>query len=589
MLRKVFCILFICCLQRGFAQEQNNLGHLLTAMQNAYDSNSDSFEYYANTVYAMAVKQGNIDAEIKASKYLGIKYYLNGQADTAVKVLLEAARDAAKYPATIQSAYLDYAIAQVYGTNKYGGISKQYLTKGMGIALMLKDDTALADGYNRLGIMYERGASFDSAMYFYQQALHYNDKANFLLGKAYSLENIAGLYARKNDLRKALRYQEEALGYKMRVGKKIDIAMAYINVAETYDSLKQYDSAINYIGKTLSITAEIDYKDLTKYAYQLLATIYEGRRDHVRALLYYKKFTALNDSIYNETKTKQLAEVNAKYETEKKEEQIRGLAQQTTIQQMQLKQRSFLLFIVIGLFVASGIIVYLVYNWRKLKAQSARQVEINRQQSEIAREVFNAEENERKRIAADLHDGVGQLLSAALLNLNNYFTTRSINKQTDVQAGQIASLMAESYDELRSISHQMMPNALLKTGLAAAVEELALKTSNDVLAVNLEITGFDERINPEIESVIYRVIQESISNVIKHAKAKKMDVQILKDEDGISVTIEDNGKGFDMTRLKNKGMGLKNIYSRVQFHNGTVDIISDAGKGTFIAIHIPTA
>ena len=588
MLRRLFCLFIVLfLLQTATGQVVHRaLDELLSAVQRTYDTNSDSLEYYATKATELAKKQGNTDAEIKAQRLLAIKYYLNGQSDKAVKLLLDVARRAEQHPVSLESASLDYAIAQVYDQNKYSAICKQYLRNGLGIALKFNDDELLADGYNRLGVMFERKEMYDSALYFYKQSLHYNDKGKAKLGKAYSLENIAGIYAKRNQPAKALVFQKEALMYKMQEGKQIDLALAYINIAETYDSLKQFDSTISYIQKTLAISTAIDFKDLTKYTYQFLSDIYERHGNYGLALGYHKKYTALNDSIYNDTKAKQLAELNTKYETEKKEEQIKGLNQQTTIQKLQLKQRNIVLFVIIALFLAAGAIAYLAYNRRKLKEQTARQLEINRQQSVIAREVFNAEENERKRIAADLHDGVGQLLSAALLNLNGYFKKKNIDKQTDVQAGQIVSLVTESYDELRSISHQMMPNALQKTGLSAAVRELISKIGSDTLAANLEITGFDGRINPEVETVVYRVIQECIANVLKHSGATRIDIQILNDEDGISATIEDNGKGFD-AGSRHEGIGLKNMQTRVRFQNGTLDINSHPGKGTLVAIHIP--
>jgi two-component system, NarL family, sensor kinase len=151
-------------------------------------------------------------------------------------------------------------------------------------------------------------------------------------------------------------------------------------------------------------------------------------------------------------------------------------------------------------------------------------------------------------------------------------------------------LVDESCKEVRSVSHQMMPNALLKSGLASAIREFIDKIDNRILKINLYTEGLDERLEENTETVLYRVIQECVNNVIKHAGANQLDISLLKDPDGISATIEDNGKGFNTTnQQKFDGIGLKNIKSRVEFLKGTVDFDSSEGNGTLVAIHIPIA
>ena len=157
-----------------------------------------------------------------------------------------------------------------------------------------------------------------------------------------------------------------------------------------------------------------------------------------------------------------------------------------------------------------------------------------------------------------------------------------------LQAEQTLSIVNDSYDEMRSISHQMMPNALLKSGLAFAVKEFLDKIDKDMIKINLETIGLSQRLDEQTETVLYRVIQETVSNVIKHAEANKLDIVLIKDEEGISITIEDNGKGFDKSKTDLRtGMGIGNILSRVEFLKGTVDIDSTIGKGTLVAIFIP--
>jgi signal transduction histidine kinase len=203
--------------------------------------------------------------------------------------------------------------------------------------------------------------------------------------------------------------------------------------------------------------------------------------------------------------------------------------------------------------------------------------------------ILEAEEKERQRIAKDLHDSVGQMMSAAKLNLSAI--ENEIPFKDDMQKEamlRIIKLVDDSCKEVRAVSHNMMPNALLKAGLASAVREFINQIDQKIIKVNLHSEGLNDRLDINTETVLYRVIQECVNNVIKHAHATQLDISLIRDEEGISTTIEDNGKGFDCTDpTKKNGLGLKNIKARVDYLKGTVDFDSAPGKGTLVAIHVP--
>lgn len=212
-----------------------------------------------------------------------------------------------------------------------------------------------------------------------------------------------------------------------------------------------------------------------------------------------------------------------------------------------------------------------------------------KQQDMATRAVIYAEENERKRIAADLHDGVGQMMSAAKMNLSVFENEIPFkNEEQKLSFEKLVSLVDESCREVRSVSHQMMPNALLKSGLASAVKEFIEKIDSRIIKVSLHTEGLNERVDNNTETVLYRVIQECVNNVLKHSGASHLDISLIKDADGISATIEDNGKGFNSSNKQHfEGIGLKNIISRVTYLKGSIDFDSAPGKGTLVAIHVP--
>ena len=167
---------------------------------------------------------------------------------------------------------------------------------------------------------------------------------------------------------------------------------------------------------------------------------------------------------------------------------------------------------------------------------------------------------------------------------------RYLIKQQDAEvlAERTLAMVDESCIEVRSIAHQMMPNALLRSGLVSALRDFVNQVHSSRLKITVETIGLDGRLENNIETVLYRVVQESVNNVIKHAEATLIDILLICDANEITITIEDNGKGFDSSDLKHfEGIGLRNMITRIEYLKGTVEISSAPGKGALIAIHVP--
>jgi len=212
-----------------------------------------------------------------------------------------------------------------------------------------------------------------------------------------------------------------------------------------------------------------------------------------------------------------------------------------------------------------------------------------RQQKLAAQAVLEAEEKERRRIAGDLHDTVGQMMSAVKVNLSMLETEIPFENDKQQQAyRKVLSLVDESCKEVRVVSHNIMPNALKKAGFATAIRDFIEHLDPRIVKINFYMDGLDGQLGPNVETVLYRVVQECVNNVITHAKATTLDICIIKDNDGITATLEDNGVGFDTAAIASaEGIGLKNIQSRIDFLKGTVEWNSSPGRGTLVAIHIP--
>jgi len=272
-----------------------------------------------------------------------------------------------------------------------------------------------------------------------------------------------------------------------------------------------------------------------------------------------------------------------------KEDKISLLNKQNRINQLEVSKKNNLIIIVLTSMAFILMSAYLIYRRNKLKQEQDYHQVLLMQQEKATVDIIAAEEKERKRIASDLHDGVGQLMSAAWMNLQALTSqVAGMNDEDALLIQKSLALIDESCKEVRQVSHNMMPNALLMKGLVNAVREFIGQIDHRSLNINLTAEGIDFPLPSHVETVLYRVIQESVNNVIKHAKASELDISILRSNDGIDVMIEDNGLGFDIFNLPiNHGIGLENIRSRIKFLKGTVEWNSGVGKGTLVSIFIP--
>ena len=327
-----------------------------------------------------------------------------------------------------------------------------------------------------------------------------------------------------------------------------------------------------------------------KQAYGKLAQAYELKKEYLTSIKYYQLYEQYKDSIYTENNAKQMAEMQTKYDVEKKDLELAKNKAEIESNEKQAFIKNIIIASIIALLLLLSIVAILFYRKKQVEQQAKLNAEIAFQKEVRTKAIIEAEEKERRRIAQDLHDGIGQLLSAAKLNLSNLDS--NIPNQTVEQKSAMQnalSLVDDSVKEVRAVSHNMMPNTLIKLGLASAVREFITKLGNaPTLKAELEIVGLDTRLDNQIEIVLYRVIQEVVNNIIKHAKASQISMQLIRHDNELNIIIEDNGIGFDTNKLDSfKGIGIKGIQTRIEFLNGTVDFDSSLGRGTTVIIDVP--
>jgi len=270
-----------------------------------------------------------------------------------------------------------------------------------------------------------------------------------------------------------------------------------------------------------------------------------------------------------------MAELETKYETGKKDQQIADMAR---------NQRMMLMTGIVGLLAVASILMALFFRYRLTNSRKTlaeqRVSQLEQEKKLIATQaVLDGETSERSRLARDLHDGLGSMLSVIKLNLNDIKEGVTLEAEDVGHFNNALSMLDDSIKELRRVAHNMMPDSLMRYGLKVSLTDFCHSVSN----AQFHFFGTDKRLDSKLEIMVYRTVHELVNNAIKHAEAEMINVQIIQENERLSVIVHDNGIGFNTSAIKG-GMGLSNIEKRVKVFNGEMNIYSQPGKGTEINI-----
>ncbi|HMO61026.1 MAG TPA: sensor histidine kinase [Ferruginibacter sp.] len=396
------------------------------------------------------------------------------------------------------------------------------------------------------------------------------------------LSGLLGLYlsytTRKNE---AEQYLQQGLALRKNLGDMFYIISDMSVLSSVYANTGAYAKGEAVAKEAISLCDKLQNSNLLQLMYKSLAENYKAAGDINSYSQIMLKLLQVKDSVYKVNSAQALAELQTKYELQKKEN--------TIIQQKyELGRKNILLFTVAAILAATILLGYIFIRQRK-KAQLLKWQQVEALQKErTTQAVLEAEEKERKRIAGDLHDSVAQKMVAAKMNLEALQgKIQDMPQQEKMIYNNIQTLLEDSATEVRQLSHSMMPMANNHGGLSAAIQDLLDKINTPGLHVHFIAEGNFVQLPENKALYIYRIVQEAVQNILKHAAASRMDMALIGTKEGIDITIEDDGVGFNMTDMASSNTGLKNIRSRVQYLGGTVDVQSQPGKGTALIIYIP--
>lgn len=337
-----------------------------------------------------------------------------------------------------------------------------------------------------------------------------------------------------------------------------------------------------------SLKSRMRFGELSAYAN--LAQWYTAKGDFKTASEYLVKRSEVSDSINSDQMKNKIAMLETRYQVKGKDNEIRLLQVEKQNQELKIQQKEELNYILIGSAIALLVILLLLFmnyrNKQKLQQQRINELETEKQLT-ATEAVLKGEEQERARLAKDLHDGLGGMLSGikhSFINMKGNLIMSAENMQAFERS---IDMLDSSIREMRRVAHNMMPEVLVKYGLDTALRDYCIDINKSgALEVNYQSIGLN---NVQIEQTtaiaLFRVAQELMNNIIRHAAARTAIVQLTKTDGQLTLTVEDDGRGFETQSLEfTQGIGWRNIRNRVEFLKGKIDIQSSPGKGSSVMI-----
>jgi signal transduction histidine kinase len=408
--------------------------------------------------------------------------------------------------------------------------------------------------------------------------------------------NLGDYYFQKKEYQPSLANFLQSHSYAVHLDNPFHLCTSYAALSQVYFNLGKNDSAKKYILLAESLADKVGARANLKSIYQTRSEIEQREGNYKEAAGYLEKRMAISDSLFTSETSEKVADVEAKYQNEKKQKQIISLQNDKAIQNLAINQKSVYNKLLIALLSAIVLIALFGYRNIRHRQQLARQQhdlqmhqisELEKDKRLVAVDsMMKGEENERSRLAKDLHDGLGGLLSGVKYTLSNMKDNLIITPDNQAVFERSLDMLDTSIKELRRVAHNMMPEMLVKYGLDETMKDYCSSiNATQLIAVKYLSVGMDVRMDSSMEIIIYRIVQELLNNVLKHASATEVLIQLIHEQDRLSIIVEDNGKGFDTSILDTrKAAGFASIRSRVEYLKGQLEVNSEPGKGTLVNI-----
>lgn len=438
---------------------------------------------------------------------------------------------------------------------------------------------------------YQLGGKFDSALVVIDQAIRLADSIQEIYSLSLALKTKGDIYLALNDLDQALNYYKLSETEVKRIQNKNTLCIIHIGFAKAYLKKGDIQQSENHALEALNMANDLDDEQLVVDCHMLLSKIMETKGNYHIALNHFKEGTDVSNKIMDKAKLHGIYNMEIQHLSKDKEIQKLEIERQ----QYLIKQRNTMIYIIVLIFLIIIVLIVSLYFLYANKVKVEQQKKINDANLKVAEErakaALDAEIQERKLLGLELHDRVGPLLSLVKLNITALAgQLDSINDRRAKMVNSTLDTINEILKEIKQISQNMAPIILIEKGFEAAIKNLVVRLNEtNNYQVNLDMYAINDKLEPYVEHVLYRSILESINNVLSHAKGTEINIQIVGNQDDITVMIEDNGQGFDVSDLqKNNGLGMKSAQKRIEGFKGNMFVDSKIGKGTIVTFIIPS-
>jgi two-component system, NarL family, sensor kinase len=490
-------------------------------------------------------------------------------------------------------------IAGVYNDLKEFKSGYWYSLRGIALCRRLHSTHGLGSGMVNLACALINLKRYDTALVVLVENKILARKENNKYQQVNVLGNIDYAYAGLGKFNLIKANADEMMTLSRSIDNKEGICYALVGLAEYWAHQKKPALAIHYADSAIAIARAARLVSELRDAYQEAANVEVVTGNLARYHYYDELRDSVDDAILSDKILKNTQELDAKYSLNKKQAEIDALNKERVIQQLILKQRNTMNWALSCLVLVTALIGLLYNrNYRQKKKllqadtllQQQRILELEKEKQLLAaRGVLQGQVDERTRLAKDLHDGLGSILSSAKYSFSSMKDNLIITSATAEAFDRSMGMLDRSITELRSIAHNMMPEALVRFGLDTALKDFCHSVDQSG-AIRLTYQSFDiaeGSISALTAGAVYRIIQELVNNILKHAGATTALVQLVRKGDTLSITVEDNGKGFNTSILQTSdGTGYLNLKNRVDYLNGTIDIQTAPDKGTSVYIEI---
>ncbi len=511
---------------------------------------------------------------------LGVNLELCGRYEEAYRALASAMKLSELTGVQTYLSEINLNIGILFFDMNQSDNARHYYREAYRIASAQSDTFAMIRAMNNAGNAYlTLDANADSAVVYLVPAFQLAEKVNYRSAIMAIGGNLAQLYLLRNDFHKA--------GMLTRKLLDMDSLNAYFHFAQglVYRKSAQIELARQSCLTALQLT---DYAEFKMAIFQELSSIEADRGHSEQALQYLENYLALKDSLNSAELSQHVRSLEARYENEKKLRRIEQLERDTIIRQRRLQQLTLLLAIVI--LLAAGIVLWLrnqrlkVQHRLEMKAEMMEKMRIEAE-NRATRSYLDGEESERKRLAGELHDGMGGLLTGIRLQIDAALASNF--KEQNSEWNKIGANVLFAGNELRRISRNLFPQTLVECGLKAALDDMVgwYRRQIERPAIMFYFSGEQNRYDHLLEMQVFRVIQELVNNALKHANPDQIDIELILQKFRIWVSVTDNGTGFDMRSVAH-GQGLRSMHERISLMNGSFDINSVPGQGTHASIEI---